>query len=220
MVKKSKALGKANDKQLATAVRSSAQQIWQAGLGAFAKAQEEGGKVFAKLVKDGTDLQKRSRHLAEDKVAGVSDNVTKMAESVSKHAAGSWDKLEQVFEDRVSRSLSSLGVPSQKDLQRLTKRIEELSSAVAALSGKKSAVETVPASIPKPAPKKPVARAPASRTVTKKAAPQAAVKPAAKSAVKKPAAKAPIKTAAKKPATKTVATEPLTVVLPTKSSAP
>ncbi|MEN9867996.1 MAG: hypothetical protein RL748_3586, partial [Pseudomonadota bacterium] len=53
MVKKLKATGKTDDKQLASAVRTSAQQIWQAGLGAFAKAQEEGGKVFTKLVKEG-----------------------------------------------------------------------------------------------------------------------------------------------------------------------
>src|SRR5450830_532174 len=117
MVKKLKGL--TEDKELASAVRSSAQQIWQAGLGAFAKAQEEGGKVFAKLVKEGTDLQKRTQKLAEDKVSGVTDTVTKIADNVSKQASGSWDKLEQVFEDRVSRSLSSLGVPTRKDIQAL-----------------------------------------------------------------------------------------------------
>ena len=154
MVKKLKTLAKADDKQLAAAVRTSAQQIWQAGLGAFAKAQEEGGKVFAKLVKDGTELQKRTRHLAEDKVSGVSDTVTKMAETVGKQASGSWDKLEQVFEDRVSRSLSSLGVPSQKDIQKLTRRVEELSKSVAALSGKKTSGAATPAAAKKPAAKK------------------------------------------------------------------
>ena len=49
MVKKLKSLSNEQDKQLANAVRNSAQQIWQAGLGAFAKAQEEGGKVFSRL---------------------------------------------------------------------------------------------------------------------------------------------------------------------------
>jgi poly(hydroxyalkanoate) granule-associated protein len=100
MVKKLKA-AKADDKQFAEAVRTSAQQIWQAGLGAFAKAQEEGGKVFAKLVKEGTDLQKRTQKLAEDKISGVGGTVTKMADNVSNQASGSWDKIEQVFEDRV-----------------------------------------------------------------------------------------------------------------------
>ena len=212
MVKKLKTLAKADDKQLAAAVRTSAQQIWQAGLGAFAKAQEEGGKVFAKLVKDGTELQKRSRHLAEDKVSGVSDTVTKMAESVSKQAAGSWDKLEQVFEDRVSRSLSSLGVPSQKDIQKLTKRVEELSKAMAALTGKKPAARVARAATAKPAAKKAVAKKPAAAPATraasaKKPAQKTASKPATKVAAKKPVAKvAPKSTTAKS------AVKPLTVV--------
>ncbi len=194
MVKKLKALAKADDRQLAEAVRTSAQQIWQAGLGAFVKAQEEGGRVFAKLVKEGTELQKRTQKLAEDKVSGVTDTVNKMADNVSKQASGSWDKLEQVFEDRVARSLSSLGVPSQKDIQELTRRVEDLSKAVAALSGKK------------PAAAKAASKAPA-RAATKAAPQKPAAKPAVKSAAKpavkrmaKPATKAPSKPAAKKAA--------------------
>lgn len=198
MVKKLKTLAKSDDKQLADAVRTSAHQIWQAGLGAFAKAQEEGGKVFAKLVKEGTDLQKRTQKLAENKVSGVTGTVTKMADNVSKQASGSWDKLEQVFEDRVARSLTSLGVPSRKDIQALTKRVEELSKAVATLSGKKPAAtkESDKPAAKKPAAKKAAAKAPA------KAAPKAAVKAAPKAVAKKAAAK-PV--AAKKPASKPVA---------------
>jgi poly(hydroxyalkanoate) granule-associated protein len=138
MVKKLKALSKSDDKQLAEVVRASAQQIWQAGLGAFAKAQKEGGHVFANLVKEGTDLQKRTKRMGDGKVSEVSDTVTKAADSVSKQAAGSWDKLEQVFEDRVARSLKSLGVPTQKDIQALTRRIDELSKALASSGGRKA----------------------------------------------------------------------------------
>jgi len=165
MVKKLKSLAKSDDKQLADAVRTSAQQIWQAGLGAFAKAQEEGGKVFAKLVQEGTELQKRTQKLANGKVSEVTDTVTRMADNVSKQAAGSWDKLEQVFEDRVSRSLKSLGVPTQADIQTLTKRVEELTKAVATLSGKKPAATKAAA--------KPATKKPAAKPVTKKAAAKA-----------------------------------------------
>lgn len=196
MVKKLKTLAKADDKQLAEAVRTSAQQIWQAGLGAFAKAQEEGGKVFAKLVKEGTDLQKRTQKMAENKVSDVTGTVTKMADNVSKQASGSWDKLEQVFEDRVSRSLTSLGVPSKKDIQALTKRVEELSKAVAALSGKRPAAAAAKAAPKKPAVKKAAVKTPA------KAAPKTVVKAAPKAAVKKVAAKPANKPAAKKAAPK------------------
>ena len=44
-----------------------------------------------------------------------------------------WDKLEQVFEDRVARALSKLGVYTQNDVQRLAERVDELSEAVNAL---------------------------------------------------------------------------------------
>jgi hypothetical protein len=50
MGKKLKELaGDVTESQLASTVKESAQQIWLAGLGAFAKAQEEGGKVFDAL---------------------------------------------------------------------------------------------------------------------------------------------------------------------------
>ena len=176
MVKKLKTLAKNEDKQLASAVRTSAQQIWQAGLGAFAKAQEEGGRVFSKLVKEGTDLQKRTQKMAEDKVSDVAGTVNRVADGVSRQASGSWDKLEQVFEERVARALGSIGVPTQKDIQTLTKRVEQLSRAVAELSGKK-----VPA---------------AKTTAAKKAAAEAVVEPVAKPAVKKAAAKPAAKASA------------------------
>ena len=172
MVKKLKEL--AEDKELASAVRSSAQQIWQAGLGAFAKAQEEGGRVFSRLVKEGTEFQKR----AEDKVSDVSEGVGKLADGVGKQASGSWDKLEQVFEERVARALATIGVPTHLEIASLHERIDALSAQVAALSGKATA--------------KPVA----------KAAAKPAAKPVAKRAVKaiKAAEAAPAKPAAKKKA--------------------
>ena len=205
MVKKLKTLAKTEDKQLASAVRTSAHQIWQAGLGAFAKAQEEGGRVFNKLVEEGTNLQRRTRSMAEDKVSEVTDTVTKVADGVSKQASGSWDKLEQVFEDRVARALSTIGVPTQKDIQELTRRVEQLSRAVAAATGKK-----IPAAkaAPKAAAKKPAAKKATAKPVAKKAAAKPAAKPAAKKIVAKPAAKkaAPKKAAAKVNATPVAAT--------------
>ena len=210
MVKKLKTLAKTEDKQLASAVRTSAHQIWQAGLGAFAKAQEEGGRVFNKLVEEGTNLQRRTRSMAEDKVSEVTDTVTKVADGVSKQASGSWDKLEQVFEDRVARALSTIGVPTQKDIQELTRRVEQLSRAVAAATGKKvPAAKAAPKAAAKPAAKKAAAKPAAKKIVAKPAAKKVAAKPAA---AKKPAAKkiavkaAPKKAAPKKAAAKVNAT--------------
>jgi poly(hydroxyalkanoate) granule-associated protein len=195
MAKKSKTLAKADDRQLAEAVRTSAQQIWQAGLGAFAKAQEEGGKVFAKLVREGTELQRRTQKMAGDKVADVSDTVSKMADNVSVQASGSWDKLEQIFEDRVARSLSSLGVPSQKDIKALTRQVEELSKALGALSDKKGSPKTKSASTSEA----PVRAAAKSAAKPAKAQAKSTKSPAQASAAKpvRPAAKTAVQSAAK-----------------------
>lgn len=183
MVKKLKEL--TEDKELASAVRSSAQQIWQAGLGAFAKAQEEGGRVFSKLVQEGTEFQKR----AEDKVADVGDSVSKLADGVGKQASGSWDKLEQVFEERVARALATIGVPMQNDIAALHAKIDALSLQVAALSGK-----AAPAPKPKAVARPAVKAAPSS---VAKAAPKAAPKAAVDKALAKPAARVAPRAAAK-----------------------
>lgn len=180
MVKKLKDLIKDEDKQLADAVRASAHQIWQAGLGAFAKAQEEGGRVFNKLVQEGTALQKRTRAMSEDRVSDMTDTVTKVADGVSKQASGSWDKLEQVFEDRVMRALGAIGVPTRKDIDALARQVEQLAGTVAALSGQKA---------PAKARVKTAARKPAVKAAAKRPAQAVAKAPAKKTAARKPAAK-------------------------------
>ena len=54
MAKKLNALaGSVTDNQLTSTIKESTQQIWLAGLGAYAKAQEEGGKIFEALVQEG-----------------------------------------------------------------------------------------------------------------------------------------------------------------------
>ena len=137
MVRKLKALAdKAGDKQLANTVRDSAQQIWLAGLGAFAKAQAEGSKVFDALVKEGQTIQSRTRKVAESKVTEMTTTLGKMATKASNRASGNWDKLEQVFEDRVARALHRIGVPNNKDINNLVRRVEELNSSVQKLSRK------------------------------------------------------------------------------------
>ena len=129
MAKKLKALaGALNDSQLASTIKDSAQQIWLAGLGAFAKAQEEGNKVFDALVKEGESIQAKTRKVADEKIAEVAGR-----------AAGTWDRLETVFEERVARALGTLGVPTKKDIDKLTKRVAELTAAVAELSEGKAA---------------------------------------------------------------------------------
>ena len=121
--------------QLASTVKESAQQIWLAGLGAFSKAQEEGGKVFDALVREGVSIQKRTQNVAEERLSEATTRMASMASDLSNKASGQWDKLETIFEDRVSRAMKKLGVPSSRDIDALVERIEELQRTVAALQG-------------------------------------------------------------------------------------
>ena len=136
MVKKLKAIAEgAGGSPLAATVRESAQQIWHAGLGAFAKTQEEGAKVFEALVKEGRTLEARTRKFARRGMGTVAGPVGQAASRASAKATATWDKLEQVFEDRVARALNRLGVPTNRDIQNLSKRVEALTASVRRLDG-------------------------------------------------------------------------------------
>lgn len=114
------------------AVKDSAQQIWQAGLGAFAKAQAEGTKAFEALVKEGTTLQRKTQAAAEEKLSEATSRMTAMAGGITSKATGQWDKLESIFEERVAKALKKLGVPSSKDIDALNARIDALGRRAAA----------------------------------------------------------------------------------------
>jgi poly(hydroxyalkanoate) granule-associated protein len=170
------------DSQLASSVKDSAQQIWLAGMGAFAKAQAEGGKVFEALVKEGVSLQRKTQAVAEEKLGDVTGKVSSMASEVTNKAGASWDKLENIFEERTAKALGKLGVPTAKDVAELTRRVEELSAAVAKLSrttAKTPATKAAPAKSPA---KKAAAKAPAKKAVAKRATRKTASTGAAASA--------------------------------------
>ena len=169
------------DSALASSVKDSAQQIWLAGMGAFSKAQEEGGKVFEALVREGTSMQRKTQSVAEEKLVEVTSRMSNMAGDVGARAGQQWDKLESIFEERVSKSLGKLGVPSAKDVDALVARVDALSAQVAKLNkGDRAASPAKPAKTTATAPAKTLEK----KAVTKRASAKVAAKPAAKPAAK------------------------------------
>lgn len=116
-------------------IMDSAQQIWLAGMGAFARAQEEGGKLFDTLVKEGGTLERKTRSMATGKVDAVRGVVETGVGQVRERAVDTWDRLEKVFEDRVQRALNGLGVPGREEIEALTRRVEALTAEVRKLGG-------------------------------------------------------------------------------------
>jgi poly(hydroxyalkanoate) granule-associated protein len=167
--------------QLTGSVKDSAQQIWQAGLGAFTRAQAEGSKAFESLVKEGVSIQRKTQAAAEERISEATNKMSTMATDITSKASGQWDKLENIFEERVAKALNKLGVPSAKDVNALIARIDELNKAVQKLSATAPAAKAAA----KPVASKAKVAAPKAKTPAKKAAPVAAAetaKPAAKRA--------------------------------------
>ncbi len=156
--KKAASTGRLFDSALAGQVKDSAQQIWLAGMGAFARAQAEGTKVFETLVKEGATLQKKTQSAAEEKITEGTSKMTSMAGDVQAKAGQHWDKLEGIFEERTAKAMAKLGVPSAKDVAALEAKLEALAAKVAKL-GKPAAGKTA---------------APAKKAAVKRAAKKAA----------------------------------------------
>ena len=141
------------DSHLAKAVKDSAQQIWLAGMGAFSKAQAEGGKVFETLVKEGLNLQKKTQGIAEEKISEVTGKMSAMAGTVTAKAGQNWDKLESIFEARTAKAMGKLGVPTAKDVEALAAQVHALSATVAKLSKAPAKAAAKPAAKAAPAKK-------------------------------------------------------------------
>ena len=166
---------KAQAERLGKSITESAQQIWLAGMGAFNRAQAEGGKLFESLVRDGLSLEQTARKFAGNRADVVRDAVEGSVGQAKERAADTWDKLEKVFEDRVQRAQVKLGVPSREDLNALTERVERLTAELRKTNGK-SASTAAKAAKPVKAPRK-TAGKPAAKSAPKLAKKAPAKKP-------------------------------------------
>ena len=133
---KSRSKSQAGSNDTAEAIKGSAQRIWLAGLGAFERAKTEGPKMFETLVEQGRSMGAKAMGAADDAMKAVRE---------ANYGGGKWDKLEQVFEDRVSKSLGRLGVLTARDVEDLSRQVNDMNETVqklmagAAGGGKKKA---------------------------------------------------------------------------------
>jgi poly(hydroxyalkanoate) granule-associated protein len=118
-------------------------QVWLAGLGALARAQREGPKLFESLVEEGSAIEKRQRdnvrHLAQDAWKDLRETVdTRTAEARGK-ATEALDNLEEIFQTRVQKALQQLGMPTSHEIGALSRKVNELNRSVQALTRGKPA---------------------------------------------------------------------------------
>lgn len=104
--------------------------IWLAGLGALATVEEEGSKLFTRLVEQGKEFQESRQKQLEE-----------MAETAEEQSEGALHRLEEASEETrtflvnsMQRALGRLEVPTRTEVDELTERVEDLTEKVDALS--------------------------------------------------------------------------------------
>ena len=129
--------------------------IWLAGLGALARAQREGPKLFESLVEEGGSLEERQRanatRLVKGAWEGLRETVDARAAEVRGKAGETLENLEAIFQSRVQKALQQLGMPTSKEINALSRKVNELNQSVHALTRSKSGGSTRKAA-PKTAP--------------------------------------------------------------------
>lgn len=121
-----------------TNVLDAVQQVWLAGMGAIARAQQEGPKAFQDAVGEGLKLLDKSREGAEqmlrDLLDSTQDTMRTRIDGVREQASETLDNIEAVLQNRIQKAMLQMGVPNADELRLLNRRIAELNETVAELS--------------------------------------------------------------------------------------
>ncbi|HDY99128.1 MAG TPA: poly(3-hydroxyalkanoate) granule-associated protein PhaI [Pseudomonas sabulinigri] len=125
-----------NANTFASDVKNYTHQIWLAGLGAYAKAGKEGADYFKKLVSEGEAVEKQGKELVSSQVEAANSRIESFKEKVQEKTGGRFNKVEEVFDERVASTLSRIGIPSKKDIDQLSAKLDDLSAALKSLQSK------------------------------------------------------------------------------------
>lgn len=131
-----------------TDVKQSAEKIFLAGLGAFALAEEEGSKLFKKLVKKGEKVElpsfgaetiKKLRSEIDEKADQLGDAVKGRADDAKYVAGEAAGKAEDRLQDAIAATMRRLGVPTREEVAELTASVERLTKHIAKLKKERAA---------------------------------------------------------------------------------
>lgn len=127
---------KETQSKLLTDVKGAARSIWLAGLGAYSKAGQESSSYFKELVKAGEGVEKQGKELVGEQVEAANEAVKSRVSSVRGKALGQLDKIEKAFDARVASALNRLGIPSRRDIDALSAKLDELNALLEKASAK------------------------------------------------------------------------------------
>ncbi len=121
-------------------------RIWLAGLGAAVKAQRGAPRLMEELIEEGARVHSETRGAAEQALRDLlGDTKAKLNARVAQvrgQAGDALDNLEKIFQTRVHRALTQLGVPSAEEVEALSSRVEALNNSIEQLNRGRKTVRT------------------------------------------------------------------------------
>lgn len=129
-------------------VKESVQSVFLAGLGALALAEEEGSKLFSKLVRKGEKVDlpgfgaarvQQIRKQLDDATDSATDAVKGRVSDAKYVATETADKLEDRVNDAVATVMKRIGVPTREEVSELTASVERLTKHIDTLKEQRAA---------------------------------------------------------------------------------
>lgn len=111
--------------------------VWRAGLGAWAAAEEEGGKVFQQLVSRGEAYEARRREEVQavvDELGVQRAMAARQLGRAASQAEAAAGQAEGFVRGAVGRALQQINVPTRSEVDALARKIDRLYAQVERLA--------------------------------------------------------------------------------------
>jgi len=100
--------------------------VWLAGLGALATVEEEGTKLFNRLVDRGQKFEEERR----EEIEAASEKAREQRDEALEQIEEASEETRTLLTDTVNQALERFGVPTRSEVDRLSEKVERLSTQV------------------------------------------------------------------------------------------
>jgi poly(hydroxyalkanoate) granule-associated protein len=126
-----------NPENLQDELAERGRDVWLAGLGALATVEEEGTKLFNRLVDRGQEFEEERRHEFEE----ATEKVREQSDEALTQLEEAGEETQSMLSESVSSALERFGVPTRKEVDDLADKVDHLSQQVEELADHLSAEE-------------------------------------------------------------------------------
>lgn len=104
--------------------------VWLAGLGALATMEEEGTKLFNRLVERGKEYESTSAKQIDE----LTERAAEQQKKAMARAEETTRAAQSAFADTIDKAFERFGVPTRAEVDDLSKKVDRLSQQIETLS--------------------------------------------------------------------------------------